>query len=303
MDLTPLVRDVSIDPAAYVQGLIDRFAAEVRDRIGSVSPVSDDVRRRPSGRGRASPRGGRSAPSRPRLRGRGDDRDLRRGAARPEPTVRRLHDRPVQLSLHPAGEPHGPPGASGVANPDPGERVPTGHRAARPGRPAVAVHRQGQRCGRCSTRTRPSSSRTSPIAGPGRPSGSSSTFRSRTTGSPPHPSTLRPQPMRTAAPPSWWGTSTSSTACSGGWSCRLRPGRAALEQTTTLYNRTDLRHRFYWWTNAAVEAGDDSKLIYPMELTASHGFTEVNTWPVAMDGVDLSRPGNHREGTGLALQP
>jgi len=77
---------------------------------------------------------------------------------------------------------------------------------------------------------------------------------------------------------------------------RLSPGRAALEQTTTLYNRTDLRHRFYWWTNAAVEAWDDSKLIYPMELTASHGFTEVNTWPVALDGVDLSRPGNHKKG-------
>jgi tetratricopeptide (TPR) repeat protein len=77
---------------------------------------------------------------------------------------------------------------------------------------------------------------------------------------------------------------------------RLWPGRAALEQTTTLYNRTDLRHRFYWWTNAAVEAWDDSKLIYPMELTASHGFTEVDTWPVAMDGVDLSRPWNHKKG-------
>jgi tetratricopeptide (TPR) repeat protein len=77
---------------------------------------------------------------------------------------------------------------------------------------------------------------------------------------------------------------------------RLRPGRKALEQTTTLYNRTDLRHRFYWWTNAAVEAWDDSKLIYPMELTASHGFTEVNTWPISREGVDLSRPGNHRKG-------
>jgi tetratricopeptide (TPR) repeat protein len=77
---------------------------------------------------------------------------------------------------------------------------------------------------------------------------------------------------------------------------RLRPGRAALEQNTTLYNRTDLRHRFYWWTNAAVEAWDDSKLLYPMALTASHGFTEVNTWPIAMDGVDMSRPGNHRKG-------
>ncbi|MFI5184602.1 MAG: DUF5107 domain-containing protein, partial [Vicinamibacteria bacterium] len=76
----------------------------------------------------------------------------------------------------------------------------------------------------------------------------------------------------------------------------LRPGRSVLEQTTTLYNRSDLRHRFYWWTNAAVEAWDDSKLVYPMAFTASHGFTQVDTWPIASDGVDLSRPGNHLKG-------
>ena len=34
----------------------------------------------------------------------------------------------------------------------------------------------------------------------------------------------------------------------------LRPGRSFLEQRTTLYNRGDARKRFYWWTNAAVEA-------------------------------------------------
>jgi len=60
----------------------------------------------------------------------------------------------------------------------------------------------------------------------------------------------------------------------------LRPGRSVLEQSTTLYNPSDTRHRFYWWTNAAVEVWDDSQLVYPMELTASHGFTQVDTWPV-----------------------
>jgi LmbE family N-acetylglucosaminyl deacetylase len=34
MDLTPLVRDASIDPAAHAQALVDRFAADVCDRIG-----------------------------------------------------------------------------------------------------------------------------------------------------------------------------------------------------------------------------------------------------------------------------
>ena len=76
----------------------------------------------------------------------------------------------------------------------------------------------------------------------------------------------------------------------------LRPGRSVLEQATTLYNRSDTRHRFYWWTNAAVEAWDDSQLVYPMEFTATHGFTQVDTWPVDSTGVDLSRPGNHLKG-------
>jgi tetratricopeptide (TPR) repeat protein len=76
----------------------------------------------------------------------------------------------------------------------------------------------------------------------------------------------------------------------------LRPGRSFLEHTTTLYNRSDVRKRFYWWTNAAVEAWDDSQILYPMPFTASHGFTEIETWPVDSHGVDLSRPGNHRHG-------
>ena len=42
---------------------------------------------------------------------------------------------------------------------------------------------------------------------------------------------------------------------------RLRPGRAVLEQHTTLYNRSDTRHRFYWWTNAGVQVWDDSKIL------------------------------------------
>ena len=73
----------------------------------------------------------------------------------------------------------------------------------------------------------------------------------------------------------------------------LRPGRAVLEQHTTLYNRSDLRHRFYWWTNAAVEAWDDTQIIYPMEITASHGFRDLDTWPVDSRGTDQSVVGNH----------
>jgi tetratricopeptide (TPR) repeat protein len=76
----------------------------------------------------------------------------------------------------------------------------------------------------------------------------------------------------------------------------LRPGRACLEQKTTLYNRSDTRHRFYWWTNAGVQVWDDSRILYPMELTAAHGFADIDTWPVNSAGVDQSIVGNHKYG-------
>jgi tetratricopeptide (TPR) repeat protein len=77
---------------------------------------------------------------------------------------------------------------------------------------------------------------------------------------------------------------------------RLRPGRSLLEQTTTLYNRSDVRHRFYWWTTASVRAEGDSHILYPMEFSASHHFADVDTWPVDSSGTDLSYPRNHLAG-------
>jgi tetratricopeptide (TPR) repeat protein len=76
----------------------------------------------------------------------------------------------------------------------------------------------------------------------------------------------------------------------------LRPHRAVLEQHTSLYNGTPVRHRFYWWTNAAVRVNDDSRMLYPMRFTASHGFREVDTWPIDHRGVDLSTIRTHTEG-------
>jgi tetratricopeptide (TPR) repeat protein len=74
---------------------------------------------------------------------------------------------------------------------------------------------------------------------------------------------------------------------------RLRPGRAVLEQDVSLYNRSPVRRRFYWWNNAAVRVEDDSRICYPMRFTAAHWFREVDTWPVNASGVDLSVVGNH----------
>lgn len=82
------------------------------------------------------------------------------------------------------------------------------------------------------------------------------------------------------------------------WSVELvlRPKSTVLEERVTLSNRSDARHRFYWWNNAGIEAWDDSRIVYPMRFAATHGFTEVHTWPVDDDGVDYSILKNHKKG-------
>jgi len=76
----------------------------------------------------------------------------------------------------------------------------------------------------------------------------------------------------------------------------LRPKATVVEMKVALSNRSDVRHRFYWWSNAGVQVWDDSKVSYPQQFTASHGFTEVNTWPVDMNGTDLSMLKNQKFG-------
>jgi len=76
----------------------------------------------------------------------------------------------------------------------------------------------------------------------------------------------------------------------------LRPGSTVLEQHVTLNNRSDVRHRFYWWSNAGVQAWDDSRIEYPMRFAAAHGFAEVQTWPIDSHGKDLSVIKNQTDG-------
>ena len=77
----------------------------------------------------------------------------------------------------------------------------------------------------------------------------------------------------------------------------MRPGSTLLEQRVKLSNRSDARHRYYWWNNAGVEVWDDSRIDYPMRFVASHGFTNVYSWPVGPQGDrDLSVIGNQTQG-------
>ena len=76
----------------------------------------------------------------------------------------------------------------------------------------------------------------------------------------------------------------------------LRPRSTVLEQHVALSNRSDARHRFYWWSNAGVEIWDDSRIEYPMRFAAAHGFAEVQRWPVDAQGKDLSIIKNQTDG-------
>jgi len=75
----------------------------------------------------------------------------------------------------------------------------------------------------------------------------------------------------------------------------LRPGVDVLEQKITLYNPTSVRHSYFWWSTAAVPLEDESTtFVMPATLSGTHGFTEVDTWPVNSAGVNLSVVGNHK---------
>ena len=76
----------------------------------------------------------------------------------------------------------------------------------------------------------------------------------------------------------------------------LKPHSTVLEERVTLNNRSDVRHRFYWWNNAGVQVWDDSRIQYPMRFAASHGFRDVQPWPIEPDGNDLSIIKNHTKG-------
>jgi tetratricopeptide (TPR) repeat protein len=82
------------------------------------------------------------------------------------------------------------------------------------------------------------------------------------------------------------------------WSVELvlRPHSTVLEEKVTLNNRSDVRHRFYWWNNAGVQVWDDSQIQYPMRFTASHGFRDIAAWPIQEDGTDLSIVKNQTKG-------
>ena len=80
----------------------------------------------------------------------------------------------------------------------------------------------------------------------------------------------------------------------------LYPGKAYLEITGQLYNRTNMPQTFLWWANPAVPVNDYTKSVFPPDVHAvmDHGKRDVSRFPIATgvyykhdysEGVDISR--------------
>ncbi len=80
----------------------------------------------------------------------------------------------------------------------------------------------------------------------------------------------------------------------------LYPGKAYIEISAQMYNRTPEPQTFLWWANPAVAVNDHTQSVFPPDVTAvfDHGKRDVSRFPVAtgtyykMDysaGVDISR--------------
>lgn len=78
------------------------------------------------------------------------------------------------------------------------------------------------------------------------------------------------------------------------------PGKAYIEITGQLYNRTSLPQTFLWWANPAVAANENTQSIFPPDVHAvmDHGKRDVSAFPIATGiyykkdyapGTDISR--------------
>ena len=94
----------------------------------------------------------------------------------------------------------------------------------------------------------------------------------------------------------WVGNIDRAYGMQWGVELVLKPSSTLLEERVSLYNRSDVRHRYYWWNNAGVQVWDDSRVEYPMRFVASHGYTNVYRWPVDQQGKDLSIISNQTDG-------
>jgi tetratricopeptide (TPR) repeat protein len=77
------------------------------------------------------------------------------------------------------------------------------------------------------------------------------------------------------------------------WLIRLTlfPDRCALAQDVLLYNSSPIPGRFHYWTNASLEADDQTEFIYPLRRARSYEYAGTASWPLARLDLIQQDPG------------
>jgi tetratricopeptide (TPR) repeat protein len=74
-------------------------------------------------------------------------------------------------------------------------------------------------------------------------------------------------------------------------SLTLFPDCCALAQDVQLYNSSPVPGRFHYWTNASLEADDQTEFIYPLRRARSYEFAGTASWPFARLDLTQEDPG------------
>ncbi len=93
----------------------------------------------------------------------------------------------------------------------------------------------------------------------------------------------------------------SASVCFGGlehisrlrWMITLTlfPDRCALAQDVQLYNPYTIPGRYHYWTNASLDADDQTEFVYPFRRVRSYEFAGTASWPFTRLDLVLQDPG------------
>ncbi|MFQ5857238.1 MAG: DUF5107 domain-containing protein [Anaerolineae bacterium] len=74
-------------------------------------------------------------------------------------------------------------------------------------------------------------------------------------------------------------------------SLTLYPDRCALAQDVQLQNPSPVPGRYHYWTNASLEADDQTEFVYPLRRVRSYEFAGTASWPGARIDLITEDPG------------
>ena len=78
---------------------------------------------------------------------------------------------------------------------------------------------------------------------------------------------------------------------------RLAPGEARFETRMRVFNRTQSRHSFLWWENAAVPVNESYELFFPPDVhfVQFHYRKNVTSFPIAKGVYNGIRMGEGKD--------